>query len=195
VLALLVIGARSRDVLSQPIQVASRLPLQNFPEQIADWTAVPSSSTLPALRGVGADEELVRTYRSPSGALVALYVGYYRSQQQGREIVGDATALVPEPVIDSVTLPLTANESIEVNRLADGREPLHALFWYHVDGAPISRGPQAKLQTIWSALTERRTNGAFVTVRWAAPDDREVSLQDMAAFVRPLLPVLGRYIS
>ena len=72
--------------LSTPVGLSASL--ESFPAVIGHWRSRPSR-TLSSDRVAAADAELSRDYYSTSGAVVHMYVGYFASQQQAKELVSD----------------------------------------------------------------------------------------------------------
>jgi EpsI family protein len=144
----------------------------------------------------GVDDEISLVYESPSAVRLRVYVGYYRRQEEGRELAGDAgqvLATASTPVsfgIGSETV--TAREVV---RAADGVER-GILYWYDINGRIVSDTYRAKVHTLWNGLTRRRTNGAVIMITWegttaANRDGRAEAI----SFARELLPVLRNYFN
>ena len=62
--------------------------LATFPTVIDDWVLDHQQNNESLIGLPDADESLARTYRSPDGRRVDLYVAYTRTQRQGKELVG-----------------------------------------------------------------------------------------------------------
>ena len=144
-------------------------------------------------RFTAVDDDLVRVYRSASGERVRLYIGYYREQQQGKELTGDvshalrAAASPLELTLDSGT--------IEINQVVpEARIQRGLIFWYDLNGRIVADMYLAKAYTVWDALTRRRTNGAVIMVAWEYPAGVEFDASRLKAigFVRELVPLLRR---
>jgi EpsI family protein len=142
----------------------------------------------------GADDELVRSYRLPSGKSVQLYVAYYRRQGQGKELSGDASRALQEAAtsLDDAALPSSSaiREIVRVkNRQARG-----VLFWYDVNGRVVGDVYRAKAYMIWDMITSRRSNGAVVMIGWSSEDGAEAAdaRQRAIEFARAITPVLAR---
>ena len=123
--------------LFRPASVPLDDALQLLPGRIGDWTidtvSKPVAVRFPALdnellhaypaalaehRFTEVDDDLVREYRSPSGERVRLYIGYYRDQQHGKELIGDlshALRAAASPL--ELVLP---TETIEINQVVPG---------------------------------------------------------------------------
>jgi EpsI family protein len=188
--------------------------LRLLPDRIDDWTmetvAEPIASqfavvdeklvgahpsNLAERRFVGVDDELVRAYRNAAGQQVRLYVGYYRRQEDGKKLAGEASATL-HAVSSRVALELDSG-TIALNQVVQpGAAKRAVLFWYDLNGRVVANKYLAKAYLISDALIRRRTNGAVVLVGWDCPAgaDFDASQQRALGFVRALLPQLSRFI-
>jgi EpsI family protein len=121
-------------------------------------------------RFAGVDEELLRTYRNDAGTRVHLYVGYYWSQAEGKELTGDVGRAL-QTAGSPVSLAL-GNATTVLREVVQQREqgPRGVLFWYVVNDRVTSNIYVAKLYTLWEAMTKWRTGGAVVMVAWDAAE-------------------------
>ena len=73
--------------LSQPETVVSRRPLEQFPKVIEGWTAVEEQymarNILAALK---VDDYIMRTYVNKNDGLIGLYIGYFKTQREGKQV-------------------------------------------------------------------------------------------------------------
>jgi EpsI family protein len=188
--------------------------LEMLPTTISSWRMVSIDSTptrrlsgisedligaYPTSAGVrrftGVDDEISIVYENPSPVRLRLYVGYYRRQEEGRELAGDTgrvLAAASTPVSLNVrSETLTAREVIR----ADDGVQRGILYWYDINGRVVSDRYLAKAYTIWDGLVRQRTNGAVVMITWegtrAEPDGRAHA----TAFARELLPVVRNYLN
>jgi EpsI family protein len=126
---------------------------------------------------------------------VRLYIGYYRDQQHGKELIGDlshALRAAASPL--EVVLP---SETIEINQVVPGTRIQQGLiFWYDLNGRIVADMYQAKAYMVWDALTRRRTNGAVIMVGGsiAAGGDFDASRLKTIGFVRELVPLLRQHM-
>ena len=134
------------------------------------------------------DDELLRTYRNVSGREVQLYVGCYRSQQNGKELTGDASRAL-QKVSSSVRAP-PGTGTLDVKEVIQQRAegPRGVIFWYVVNGRIVSNIYMAKLYTLWDAMTKWRTRGVVVMVAWdGAKTDADRSRAAAIDFAQALL--------
>jgi EpsI family protein len=119
-------------------------------------------------------------------------VGYYRRQNQGKELAGDAAHVLQSAASDvSLEVRRGTVRMKEVVARSAGRE-LGLLYWYDVNGRLTSDVYIAKGYTILDALTRARTNGAVVMVAWEPGADQtpEAARELAFGFVQQLLPEL-----
>ena len=189
--------------------------LHSLPNQIDEWTldTAPhrSAVALPSFdaelvgaypgqsgtrRFAAVDDELVRTYRSASGGRVQLYIGYYRRQEQGKELSGEAGHAL-QKAASELTLRLDS-ETIELNEIVQTnvRGQRGLLYWFDVNGRVLPSIYRAKGYTIWDALTRRRSNGAIIMIAWDDPVGANPSSarQGAIGFAEVLVPVLRQYL-
>lgn len=214
VVVLVLIYAGIAQNTSSRADVVLRGDLSALPNQINEWTMDPiGDGTGRRFQGiaddlVGAypspagerrfaavDDELMRAYRTPSGDRVQVYIGYYRHQQQGKELAGEVShslQAVASPV--SITLGEKTLELREVVQPSDAQKGV--VFWYDVNGRIVPNIYVAKGYTIWDALTRRRTNGAVVMIAWESRggEGSERARQDAIGFAQALVPVLRQHL-
>jgi len=193
----------------RPASVLLDDPLQLLPGRIGDWTIDTESSPVavkfPTLdnellhaypgsrehRFTEVDDDLVREYRNTAGDRVRLYIGYYRDQQQGKELIGDASHAL-RAVASPLELSL-GSETVTINQIVhDGRIQRGLIFWYDLNGRIVANMYLANAHMVWNALTRRRTNGAVIMVAWECPagSNFDASQLKTIGFVRELVPLL-----
>ncbi|MDH5536560.1 MAG: EpsI family protein, partial [Betaproteobacteria bacterium] len=131
---------------------------------------------------------------------VALYVGYYRNQQEGTELISSYNTLVPSNDLmwrsiteTARTLIVDREEIASIEARLRGRfSSLLVWRWYWVDGRYILNPYWAKLLQAKSTLLGRGDDGAVVIV-YAPYDDRpQAAEQVLSDFVRAMLPAITR---
>lgn len=194
-LGLMLLAAASPRMWLTGDPVPLTTTFDQFPRQVGEWTETwtdPVRSSQVKVAGV--DDELVRTFRNDEGRRIRLYVGYFREQEQQREIVGASTQeLVEEASRKIVTIGPEARP-IELSAAA---RPVGSktIFWFDVNGRLIADAYQAKFFSLVDALTRRRTNGAVVIVSWDDVDDTAPNAEPQRlAFLRDVIPLLRNYI-
>jgi len=142
------------------------------------------------------DYELVRVYRDSSNQSLSLYIGYYQSQREGKELISDVGHLL-DSAATTIKVPFES-DAIEVGeiRQESSRGSRGLLYWYDVDGHAVKSIYLAKKYLALNALTRRRTNGAVIMVGWENRIPKEGDVARLAAidFVRTVLGLIPRFI-
>jgi EpsI family protein len=172
------------------VPVALARPLDRLPGQIGGWTkelAGLGTATAP-VDWDKADSQILRHYRRTDGRPATLQIWYFETQRQDGELVNFRAAALHRDAVQR-TIRHTSGTAFTANvTRSDGRI---ALFWYEIDGVPEAGQYAAKLKSLWTALTSRRSNAAAIML--SAPstgesDDETVdSLQDLASQVHAAL--------
>jgi EpsI family protein len=178
--------------------VPLKADLGGLPFYIGSWMGREADPQEALFRVQGADHELVRIYRSPSGHEIQLYVAYLESQRQSKELVDYRTAQLHRRarVLELVS---DGQGSVSVNQGRIGEDPgvwrIH--FWYDLNGRIQANPYKAKLSTALDALIHRRTNGALVLMAGRITQGLrdEDHVKEERDLIRELLPILRRYLT
>jgi EpsI family protein len=187
--------------------------LRAFPARIGDWSleTTPTPARFPAIDDelvhaypsaegerhfMALDDELVRAYRLASGERVRLYIGYHRSQREGKELAGEASH-----ALNAVATPIqlhVGSRTVELGQVVQVRPKSSrgVLYWYDLNGRVSSSMYLAKQYMVWDSLTRGRSNGAIVMIEWETVDNRDAESSRMkaAAFAQSILPLLPTFI-
>ncbi len=198
----LLVGFLFLGTLVDRSPVSLREGLETFPTLIGEWTGKKENPSDSIFRLPGADQELLRSYRELSGGPVHLYVAYFSSQHQGKEIANYQTERLHQ-FAEKRTIQVGPKGAVSIN---DGRFTDQAgvrypiVFWYEVNGRIVASPSRTQWSTIENALLRGRTNGTFVLVYGEGERDdgskrmeEGEAFQEGDTFVQDLLPVLERY--
>lgn len=173
--------------------------LKGFPSAIGAWKGrdINSNEGSDILQIIQkADSKIMRIYHGVSGREIKLYIGYFESQGQGRELINYISRRFHSDAV-KIDIPLGREDSVQVNKtmLREGHTPHLALFWYDLNGGIITDPYKAKLTSTLDALLRGRTNGAIVMVSAALdqPDDSQI-VEDEKGFTQDLIPILRDYL-
>jgi EpsI family protein len=146
------------------VPVALATPLERLPLQLGAWTIAPfdTSSEDPPANWSGADSHIIRRYQQTDGHTASVGIWYFASQRQDREIVNASVAALHRGAVTRA-IPLGDGSTLIVNAV-QGENNI-GLFWYELDGVPEASHYVAKLRSLWTALTSRRSNGAVIMLR------------------------------
>lgn len=177
--------------------VPLKTDLNLFPITIGDWNGKESDPREAVFRVEGADHELTRVYRSPSGHEIQLYIAYFESQHHPKKLVNYITARLHRNAVTE-NIRIDQMESITVNetRLPNDRGVRSVYFWYDINGKTHADRYKAMLANTLNALLHGRTNGALILIS-SDPKGRENALSmigEERAFIRELVPVLSLYL-
>jgi len=181
----------SSAIARESTPVPAKAALTAFPESLGQWTADPpvaarraaATDTFP-----GADTEIVRRYRRSDGAVVDLYLGYFATQHQRKEMVTYRSADLHRRAT-LVRVPGAAGASFDVNYAAADRGGGEQMFWYDVDAKSETDRSVVQARTLWNAIWSARSNGTVVVLstHTAPVGTGQAALSDLAAHVHGAL--------
>jgi EpsI family protein len=163
---------------SRPAPVPLRAALDGLPLQIGPWGAAPFAQPPHPGWWENADAELRRRYIH-GGRAIDVFVVYFAAQEQEREAVGVRTGPLHSAAREVPLSPAPGAALANVATTDDAGRPV--VFWYEIDGRVEADPYAAKLQTMWRALTRRRTNAAAVFLR-AAPGQAPLPIETVTGF-------------
>lgn len=200
----LVLAAPAWAALTERSAIADASPLE-LPSAVAGYRA--AGEELPAGWGphfvnldARAQTGLVADGAPPTG----VFVGLYRDQGEGRELVAwDNSLTAPQGQSDvrwrslgragSVPVELPSGTTLQVPawRLSDGETELLVWRWYWVDGRMLTSDLRVKLHTALARLSRGRDPGAVVTVAVAAQLGEQAGALAPRALMAELMASLG----
>ncbi len=183
-------------VLDRPIESQDSAVDLQAPQPVGDWHAQEATLWDWRPRAVGADGEIYRFYRSPGGP-VGLYLGVYRSQRQGSELVSSSNQMVVQKdpdwsdkeIVTRRILTAAGEMTVTQHRLAS-RTGRHLLVWewYRVGALETSNPYLAKLAEVAYRLIGGRRDGALIAVAAPYSEDPERAVPILSDFVGALSP-------
>ena len=190
ILVFLLTGSNVLARPSRPVPFDGRLEV--LPAQLGEWTADSLSGTAREAAPAawpGADVEIARRYRRADGAVVDLYLGYFASQEQSRELV---TYRSDDVHRRAVVTRSRVRSRLRIRRelsSAPERQGVSRMFWYNVDAQPETNRYVVKARTLWNAVRGARSNGAVVVLSTQAPGEAapDRALGDIAGLVQEAL--------
>ena len=203
VVLVLLLGAGLNYYFSKPDISFPRKSLAEFPKTLGDWTAVSDhkidSQSMEVLK---VDDYFMRNYRNSNGETIGLYIGYFKSQREGKGIhsprqclpgagwvpVNTTVYLMPVPDHNPGTVPI--NKFV----MGKGLDRQLYLFWYHGRGRIYASEYWNKIYLIWDALTQKRTDGALIRVNNPVIGNTDNALKTQTEFIQQFIPLLKEYI-
>jgi EpsI family protein len=148
------------------------------------------------------DDYFMRNYRNSEGKVIGLYIGYFKSQREGKGIHSPRQCLPGAgwaPVNTTVyemAVPGHNPGAVPVNKFVMGKglDRQLYLFWYHGRGRIYASEYWNKIYLIWDGLTKKRTDGALVRVNNPVIGNTEDALKTQSDFVALFFPLLKEYI-
>jgi len=188
---------------SKPDTSLPRTSLAEFPRVLGDWTAVSEHKIEGrSMEILQVDDYMMRNYRNSKGEIIGLYIGYFKSQREGKGIHSPRQCLpgagwVPVNVgIYNLKIPGHNPTNAEVNKyiMGKGLDRQLYLFWYQGRGRVYASEYWNKIYLIWDGLTKKRTDGALIRVNNPVTGSPENALQIQTEFINLFFPLLKEYI-
>jgi EpsI family protein len=203
VLAMLLIAIGLNAYFSKPEISLPRKNLNDFPRAFGEWTAVKDyqidDSSMKILQ---VDDYIMRDYVSEKGERIGLYIGYFKSQREGKGIHSPRQCLPGagwQPVSTSIyklTLFNPPSSTAPINQyiMGKGTERQLYLFWYQGRGRTYASEYWNKIYLIWDAFKKKRTDGALIRLNQKISGESNETLNRQVQFIHLFLPILREYI-
>jgi EpsI family protein len=202
-IAILLAAAAANHYFSKPDISLPRKSLAEFPRTLWDWTAIRDHQIdSGAMRILQVDDYITRDYRNSKGEIIGLYIGYFKSQREGKGIHSPRQCLpgagwVPvNTEVYRMAVPGHNPETVPVNKfiMGKGLDRQLYLFWYHGRGRVYANEYWNKIYLIWDGLTKKRTDGALIRVNNPVIGNTEDALKTQSEFIKLFFPLLKEYI-
>ena len=202
-IVILLAAAALNHYFSKPDISLARKSLAEFPTQLGDWTTISEQKMEGRSMDIlQVDEYFVRNYRNSEGKVIGLYIGYFKSQREGKGIHSPRQCLpgagwAPvDATVYQLAVPDHNPKTVSVNKFVMGKglDRQLYLFWYHGRGRIYASEYWNKIYLIWDGLTQKRTDGALVRVNTPVIGDTEDALKTQSDFIQLFLPLLKEYI-
>jgi EpsI family protein len=152
-----------------PKQILLEYPLQSIPRKIGLWKGRDVVEPNWPVKNLSADVEMKRIYLNAStGAELGLYIGYYRSQHQNKELINDQLAWLHLRE-KQIRIPLQTENLTILRGKARGidsqtytGDKRHFYFWYRIDGESFTDRYAVKLKLLSDNFIKNRSNGALI---------------------------------
>ena len=185
---------------SERESVPAHAALNELPETLGAWRQQDAQTlTSGALRELGADEYVSRTYVNERGAIAFLFIAYYGSQRQRKTYHSPQNCLPGAGwTLGEHRLQALGNWPNAINEYLiekDGAQML-AYYWYHGRGRIIANEFLGRWFTLRDAVARGRTDGALVRVivPLANSESAAQARADGLQFTETLAPLLACYI-
>jgi exosortase A len=165
----------------------------------AAWHIDPTAMTDWRPRYLGTDASLFQVYRK--GELqVALYLGLYRRQRQGAELINSQNVMIEQkhPVWRNVGERSRTEAvgrfdvAVRETRLRSPVQRLLIWDWFFIGGRHLSDPYFAKLLLAWDKLRGRPDDAVAIIVATPSQEHTEQAEKTLRAFVTDMLPAIER---
>ncbi len=201
--SLLVLGIAWQALPGSTPQSVARSPFATFPLIVDSWQGSSAVLEPNIARVLAADDYLVAGY-THAGAQVGLLMSYYRSQTDGSGIHSPEICLpgggweVSRWEQVPVTVPSRlGSQTFEVNRaiVQKGLDRQLVYYWFEEQGRRATNDFEAKFMTIWSTITNGRSDGGLVRLITPIGANESTQAADarLEAFLTKLNPLLPDY--
>jgi len=203
VIFILLMGAALNYYFSKPDISLPRKSLADFPKELGDWTTISEQKIEGrSMEILQVDDYFMRNYRNSKGEIIGLYIGYFKSQKEGKGIHSPRQCLpgagwVPVNIeIYNLEVPGHNPTHVGVNKylMGKGLDRQLYLFWYHGRNKVYASEYWNKIYLIWDGLTKRRTDGALIRVNNPVMGSPENALRTQIEFINLFYPLLKEYI-
>ena len=202
-IAILLAAAALNYYFAKPDASLPRKKLAEFPTVLGGWSAISDQRMDDqSMKVLQVDDYFMRNYLNAEGKVIGLYIGYFKSQREGKGIHSPRQCLpgagwVPvSTAVYQMTVPGHNPDAVPVNKFVMGKglDRQLYLFWYHGRGRIYTSEYWNKIYLIWDGLTRKRTDGALVRVNNLIMGDTEEALKTQSDFIQLFLPLLKEYI-
>jgi EpsI family protein len=150
------------------------------------------------------DGQIYRFYADKSGGRVGLYLGVYRAQRQGAELLSSANQMVggkhppwEETELTKRTIRLGGKERIvnESHLKSQAGQRLLAWYWSRVGDRYTADPYVGKLYELIERLFSHRRDGALIAVAAQYDEKEERAVVLMQTFIDQMLPGIEKSLS
>jgi EpsI family protein len=202
-IVILLAAACLNHYFSKPDISRPRKSLAEFPKELGDWTTITEQKIEGrSMEILQVDDYITRSYRNSKEEIIGLYIGYFKSQREGKGIHSPRQCLpgagwVPvNATVYQMEVPSHNPGRVPVNRFVMGKglDRQLFLFWYHGRGRIYASEYWNKVYLIWDGLTKKRTDGALIRVNNAVAGNTDDALKTQSDFIQLFFPLLKEYI-
>lgn len=179
-----------------PKPVTLKTHLNQIPLTIGGWKGENICLQKAPFGIEGPDSEIMRTYRGKSRNSLNLYIGYFDSQREGKELIHNRQRRLYSNT-EELPIRIRSSNPFHVNKaiLREGAQHYLVLYWYEINGRMVANRYKAKAITALEGLIFRRTNGTIIVVFSALnkTDEAQKVLNDQVEFIESILPILQHF--
>jgi len=190
--------------LSHGENICLNKPFSSFPKKIGEWVGEERYFDKEIYDTLGVDDSILRSYSSHDGQHIELYIGFYRSQQEGDLIhspkncmPGAGWRFIREEKLSIDSGTSSGKQSILINSMLmqKGGEREVMFYWFQGRNRYISSEYMQKIYLIADSITQHRTDEAFIRIITPVIDgDDEKTVRYLESFTKLLIPLLKEYL-
>ncbi len=181
----------------------TRKSLKEFPSNIGDWVLTKEQrideGSMAVLR---VDDYIMRTYTNSKGESISLYIGYFKTQREGKSNHSPRQCLPGAgwSLMEASSLMLDVSggsfRQIPANRylMQKGNEKELFLFWYQGRGRQLANEYLVKAYLLWDSITRHRTDGALIRINSLVSSSPDKILEKQREFIRSFYPFLSNFV-
>jgi len=162
---LLTLGVRA--YVSGAPRTVAHIPLDTFPQQLADWRLTGESKISESVAGVlRADDYINRRYRDSAYNNLDLFIAYYQVQRAGESMHSPKNCLPGSgwsPVLNDYVIAHRLGQPVQINRyvIQKDNDRSLVLYWYQAGGRVI-----ANAKTVLVGYDYERNESTAVPDGW-----------------------------
>lgn len=203
--SILLFAAGTNYNLTKDDSLKPRKSLKDLPKSIGEWRAIGDHKIDDQdIKILKVDDYILRSYHNSNGDMIGLYIGYFKSQREGKGIHSPRQCLPGGgwlPVNTAVYQIPRFNynpETVSVNKLIMEKGLARELyfFWYQGRGRIYASEYWNKIYLVWDGLTKNRTDGALIRVNSSIVGERDENetMRNQIQFIELIIPLLNEYI-
>lgn len=178
-------------------------PLTDFPKQISEWAGREEHFAKEVYNFLGVDDSFLCNYRDMCGNTIQLYIGFYRSQMEGRIIHSPKNCMpgagwnVIHSSLETIRISGGDGDDNHVIKLLleKGSEKQVVLYWFQSRGRIVVSEYLEKVFLVIDAFKLRRTDGSFVRLISPVSNGNEhITTDYMKSFAQSIIPVLEDFL-
>lgn len=174
-------------------------PLQSFPNNIGQWRSWNNTMLDEAtLRVLRASDYMMRTYATPKGEQVNIYVGFHNGGKDSGPIHSPRNCLPGSGWLmtdDRVMQMEVAGQNVNMVRavFAKGQQTMTCYYWYQVRDKTITSDFALKMSEFTGMILNRRKDASFIRLDIPGkPSEQTDAL--INNFLEQFYPVLREYL-
>ncbi len=179
-------------------KVPLKAPLETFPQNIDGWQGRSQFFSKGVLDQLRVSDYIMREYRSEDDR-VAIYLGYYETQGEGRQIHSPKHCLPGSgwhSVAEQVRTVDVGGEKINLIQAVYQKDEAKEVFlyWYQMKDETITSDYTLKMKMVLNSLKYGRNDAAFVRLSAPVTSTVDEAVRTVEDFMGDFLPRLAMFL-